>query len=240
MVWGPLESCIFRCVTCPLAPPNIAFTLLLKLTGEAAAAGIAGTQAGGSAAFPRGCLCVTADCDACCLAAGLDHCGPQLCSCSCADSTSHRIANACIRLGWALSPCSVDLVIRIPLLALIATPGAVYPATGPLDKAQGRMLTKPFGPATAWHLEFNTSRFTLVVSTAQGSYLLSKPSASYRKVFAGLEEQANLTWHVLQVCGLGWPFWPSCIESCCACEVTQRCMRIHTPAVFRACWKVTQ
>jgi hypothetical protein len=28
---------------------------------------------------------------------------------------------------------------------------------------------------------------------------LSKPSATYRKVFTALEEQANLAWHVLQV-----------------------------------------
>lgn len=28
---------------------------------------------------------------------------------------------------------------------------------------------------------------------------VSKPSATYRKVFAALEEQANLAWHVLQV-----------------------------------------
>jgi hypothetical protein len=28
---------------------------------------------------------------------------------------------------------------------------------------------------------------------------VSKPSTTYRKVFAALEEQANLAWHVLQV-----------------------------------------
>lgn len=77
--------------------------------------------------------------------------------------------------------------------------GAVYPTTGPLDKDKGRLLSKPFGPATSWHLQFSTSGFTVVVGTAQGTYLLSKPSATYRKVFAALEEQANLTWHVLQV-----------------------------------------
>lgn len=84
-------------------------------------------------------------------------------------------------------------------MLLLVFPGAVYPATGPLDKSNGRLLTNPFGPATSWHLLYTASGFTVVVVTAQGSYQLSKPSPTYRKVFGALEEQANLAWHVLQV-----------------------------------------
>jgi hypothetical protein len=46
----------------------------------------------------------------------------------------------------------------------------VYPAAGALDKAKGRMLEKPFGPATSWHLTFSASGATVIVTTAQGSY----------------------------------------------------------------------
>jgi hypothetical protein len=46
----------------------------------------------------------------------------------------------------------------------------VYPAAGSLDKAKGRMLEKPFGPATSWHLTFSASGATVIVTTAQGSY----------------------------------------------------------------------
>lgn len=48
--------------------------------------------------------------------------------------------------------------------------GAVYPAAGALDKDKGRMLSKPFGPATAWHITYSSTGVTVVVATAQGSY----------------------------------------------------------------------
>jgi hypothetical protein len=75
----------------------------------------------------------------------------------------------------------------------------VYPAAGALDKAKGRRPSEPFGPVTSWHITYSSSGVTVVVATSQGSYQVQKPSAAYRKVFAALEEQANLAWHVLQV-----------------------------------------
>lgn len=52
--------------------------------------------------------------------------------------------------------------------------GAVYPAAGALDKEKGRLLAKPFGPATSWHITYNSTGITVVVATAQGSYQVGK------------------------------------------------------------------
>eukprot|EP00879_Flechtneria_rotunda_P032023 GHRR01035170.1.p1 GENE.GHRR01035170.1~~GHRR01035170.1.p1 ORF type:complete len:411 (+),score=190.01 GHRR01035170.1:418-1650(+) len=76
--------------------------------------------------------------------------------------------------------------------------GAIYPGEGPMNKAEGRLLAKPFGPITSWHVQYISSGPTAVACTAEGSYLLSKPATSYKKMCAALEEQMNLTWHVLQ------------------------------------------
>lgn len=75
----------------------------------------------------------------------------------------------------------------------------MYPATGPLTKSLGRQLPEPVGPISSWSLSYSREGPVLSVLTPAGTYVLSRPDASYRKVYASLEEQAKLAWHVLQV-----------------------------------------
>lgn len=75
----------------------------------------------------------------------------------------------------------------------------MYPEDGPLNKADGRMVEGSFGPITSWHVTYSSSGPSIVACTAKAKYLLSKPAQPYKKVHAALEEQANVTWHVLQV-----------------------------------------
>jgi hypothetical protein len=76
----------------------------------------------------------------------------------------------------------------------------VYPSTGPTTKALGRLLAEPFGPISSWQLTYTKEGPSLVVSTARGhAYALCKPQPTYRKVYASLDEQARLAWHVLLV-----------------------------------------
>jgi len=78
-------------------------------------------------------------------------------------------------------------------------PGAVYPEKGSLNKTEGRLVKKPFGPVTGWHITYSSAEPTLVAVTDKASYVLTRPTQDYKRVFAALQEQAQLTWHVLQV-----------------------------------------
>jgi hypothetical protein len=74
-------------------------------------------------------------------------------------------------LRWYTEHVLCELRLRQPFVLLVCVPtGAVYPAAGPLDKAKGRVLSSTFGPATSWHITYNTAGFTVVVATKQGSY----------------------------------------------------------------------
>eukprot|EP00878_Enallax_costatus_P030274 GHUV01032949.1.p1 GENE.GHUV01032949.1~~GHUV01032949.1.p1 ORF type:complete len:574 (+),score=238.91 GHUV01032949.1:1551-3272(+) len=75
--------------------------------------------------------------------------------------------------------------------------GAVYPEDGALNKANGRLLSSPFGPITSWHVRYSSSAPAVVACTAKADYVLTKPVQQYKKVHAALDEQVNLTWHVL-------------------------------------------
>jgi hypothetical protein len=75
----------------------------------------------------------------------------------------------------------------------------VYPAAGPLSKPLGRELPGAVGPISSWHVTFTKEGPTLVAATPRGTYLLSKPETTYRKVFASLDEQAKIAWNVLLV-----------------------------------------
>uniref|UniRef100_A0A383WCP9 Cytosine-specific methyltransferase n=1 Tax=Tetradesmus obliquus TaxID=3088 RepID=A0A383WCP9_TETOB len=94
---------------------------------------------------------------------------------------------------------------RLELLGKpILLSGSVYPEQGSLsNKETGRQLQKPFGPITSWHVRYSSSSSSaagpeVVAVTAKASYVLSKPSQAYRKVFAVLEEQAGLAGYVMQ------------------------------------------
>ncbi len=76
-----------------------------------------------------------------------------------------------------------------------------------------------FGPLTSWALECSPASknssakskdaaaaaggANVVLVTPKGRYVASKPLPGYKKVFAGIEEQAVLVHEVLQVRG-GW------------------------------------
>lgn len=80
----------------------------------------------------------------------------------------------------------------------------MYPAAGPLNKPLGRELPGAVGPVSSWHLTYSKEGPTLAAATPRGTYLLSKPDTTYRKVFASLDEQAKIAWHVLLV---SWGVW---------------------------------
>ena len=88
-------------------------------------------------------------------------------------------------------------------------PGAIYPEEGPLNKPLGRSVSS-FGPIKSWSLAPATGAAAgpVIRLTSQlGCYTLSRPLPAYKKVWAELQAQANLTVEVMQVGGYaaGWP-----------------------------------
>lgn len=116
-------------------------------------------------------------------------------SCTTTHDSAEQHMRACARAVLAaLLPLLLSMLCEpCPPLS-----GAIYPANGPLAKANGRAVAC-FGPVTSWSMEYAADGPAVVVNTHKASYVLAKPSGSYKKVFAGVEEQANLMYEVLQV-----------------------------------------
>ncbi|PSC75867.1 DNA (cytosine-5)-methyltransferase 1-like [Micractinium conductrix] len=74
--------------------------------------------------------------------------------------------------------------------------GLVYPKEGPTTKETGRRLDK-FGPLTSFSLDFSDKKGVQVIAaTVEGQYLLTRPAASYKKVFEPLAEKAAIAFEV--------------------------------------------
>ena len=104
--------------------------------------------------------------------------------------------------------------------------GAIYPSEGTMSKTLGRHVAKPFGPVTRWTMQPNTGQpssgrgtgqkggvattaaaagegpWKIMVYTSAGAYACSKPLPIFKKLWAGLLEQAQLAWEVEGVLGL--------------------------------------
>jgi hypothetical protein len=80
-------------------------------------------------------------------------------------------------------------------------PGAIYPEAGALNKPDGRRVEE-FGPVKNWSMtppgpKDAAAGCTVRLTTQLGCYLLSRPAAAYKKVWAELQFQANLTAEIL-------------------------------------------
>ena len=83
---------------------------------------------------------------------------------------------------------------------LPAAAGVVYPQEGATTKESGRRLDK-FGPLASFSIDFSDKKagVQVVAVTAEGyRYLLTRPAATYKKVFAPLADKAAICFEVSQ------------------------------------------
>ena len=77
--------------------------------------------------------------------------------------------------------------------------GAVYPASGQLEKEAGRRVEE-FGPVTGWGVEaLEGPEARVVVTTAKAKYVLGKPASGYKRTFRTLADLAALSREVYRV-----------------------------------------